>query len=65
MADFEKKFAQHRVGPGGMKCQCCGGAAHGKHKRRLLRQLKHAAKPLLNRDIERQLDADHKPENII
>lgn len=58
MADFEKKFAQTRVGPGGMKCPCCGGAAHGKHKRQLLRQLKHAAKQEIERDITHELNLE-------
>lgn len=58
MADFERKFAQHRFGPGGLRCRCCGGDPHGKFKRQLLRQLKHAAKHLVTRDIARQIESN-------
>ena len=54
MASIDKKIGQARVGPGGMKCRCCGGDAHGKHKRGLLRRLKHTA----NRIIARETAAD-------
>ena len=61
MASVDKKHGQHRVGPGGMKCQCCGGAAHGKHKRELLRRLKHSVHNIIRAEIVadvRDLDED-------
>lgn len=53
--DIEKKFISHRFGPGGLTCPCCGPAP-GKHRREFVRMAKHAAKPMLRKDIEDQLN---------
>jgi len=55
MADFEKKFAQHRMGPGGLSCPCCGPAP-GKYRREFLRAAKHAAKQVIEREIDTEIE---------
>jgi hypothetical protein len=60
MASFDKKFASHRMGPGGLNCPCCGPAP-GKGRRQFLRAAKHAAHNIIAREIEadvRDLDED-------
>ena len=54
MATVAKKFGAHRIGPGGMKCACCGPAP-GPTKKQLLRAFKRSEKQLAKLEIQKEL----------